>query len=456
LLDRIVEAYDRVGVVGEATNALVAYLAATSRLLERPLAVVVQSSSAAGKSQLLEATLSLLPEAARVKYSAMTGQSLYYMAERELAHKVLAVVEEEGAERAAYALKLLQSEGELSIASTGKDPATGRLVTHDYTVRGPVALFLTTTAIAVDEELLNRCLVLTVDEDRAQTEAIHRRQRERETLHGLLAEQESRATVRLHRAAQTLLRPLHVVNPYAPQLTFAATRTRTRRDHQKYLTLIRTVALLHQHQRETKRAMTATGELEYIEVIPQDIAVANRLAHEVLGRSLDELPPQTRRLLHLLDELVSVRMRERGLGRDEVRLTRKEIREHSGWGHSQLAVHLGRLADLEYVVAIPTGRSRAYCYELTWNGEDAGDTPVLDGLIDPDSLTCDVTVPGQPATHPATLRAASGAVPANVRDAAAVATANGHKAVLPFAAAQAANRSSREDGGADVLRVVAG
>ena len=30
-------------------------------------------------------------------------------------------------------------------------------------------IFLTTTAIDIDEELLNRCLVLTVDEDREQT-----------------------------------------------------------------------------------------------------------------------------------------------------------------------------------------------------------------------------------------------------------------------------------------------
>ena len=43
------------------------------------------------------------------------------MGETDLQHKVLAVAEEEGAERAAYALKLLQSEGELRIASTGKD-----------------------------------------------------------------------------------------------------------------------------------------------------------------------------------------------------------------------------------------------------------------------------------------------------------------------------------------------
>ncbi len=107
----------------------------------------------------------------------MTGQSLYYLGEHDLAHKVLAIAEEEGAERASYALKLLQSEGELSIASTGKDNASGRLVTHPYRVQGPTVIFLTTTATEIDEELTNRCVGLTVDEDREQTRAIHDRQR---------------------------------------------------------------------------------------------------------------------------------------------------------------------------------------------------------------------------------------------------------------------------------------
>ena len=44
------------------------------------------------------------------------------------------------------------------------DPATGNLVTQEYRVEGPVMLFLTTTAIDIDEELLNRCLVLTINE----------------------------------------------------------------------------------------------------------------------------------------------------------------------------------------------------------------------------------------------------------------------------------------------------
>src|SRR6185436_1062382 len=144
LLDRILADFERCGVVGEETNKLAGYLAAVSRKLEDPLAVIIQSSSAAGKSSLMEAILAFVPDEDRVKYSAMTGQSLFYMGDADLKHKVLAVVEEEGAARASYALKLLQSEGELTIASTGKDPASGKLVTHEYHVEGPTQLFLTT------------------------------------------------------------------------------------------------------------------------------------------------------------------------------------------------------------------------------------------------------------------------------------------------------------------------
>ena len=386
LLDRILADFERAGVVGEETNKLVAYLAATSRLLDTPLAVIIQSTSAAGKSALLESVLALLPTEARIKYSAMTGQSLYYMAERELAHKVLAVVEEQGAERAAYALKLLQSEGELRIASTGKDPQTGRLTTHEYEVRGPVAIFLTTTAVDVDEELLNRCLVLTVDEDREQTRAIHERQRQAQTLAGLLAARERDQVVHLHHNAQRLLRPVLVANPYAESLTFTDTRTRTRRDHAKYLTLIRAVALLHQHQRERKVVVHGGERVEYIEVTADDVAVANRLADTVLGLSLDELPPQTRRLLLLADDLVERRGAEQGIARSDVRFSRRDLREATGWGDTQLKVHLGRLVELEQLLVHRGTRGHTVVYELAWDGRGRDGVATLSGLLDPSQL----------------------------------------------------------------------
>jgi DNA primase catalytic core len=387
LTDRIVEAFVAVGVVGEETNALVAYLAAVSRKLPDPLAVVVRSSSAAGKSSLLEAALGFVPEEDRVAFSAMTGQSLYYLGESDLAHRVLAIAEEEGAARAAYALKLLQSEGRLSIASTGKDPATGRLVTHTYRVQGPVAILTTTTAVDVDDELLNRCVVLTVDEGRAQTRAIHDAQRRAQTLDGLLARRDRDAVVKVHQDAQRLLRPLLVAIPFADRLTFADDRTRTRRDHVKYLALIRAVALLHQHQRP-QRSVEHHGErVTFIEATAGDIALANTLAAVVLGRSLDELAPQTRRLLEVLDLMVTERANAEGVDRDQVRFTRREVREHTGWGDTQLKVHLTRLVDLELVLAHRGERGHgAWCYELLWDGTGRDGSPFLAGLLDPATL----------------------------------------------------------------------
>lgn len=382
LLARIERDLTRCGVVGEATNKLVGYLAVLSRKLDAPLAVTIQSTSAAGKSALMEAVLGLVPPEERIQYSALTGQSLFYMGERDLQHKVLAIAEEEGAHHAAYALKLLQSEGELTIASTGKDPVTGELRTLDYQVKGPVMILLTTTAIDVDEELLSRCLVLTVDEGRAQTKAIHAVQRDKRTLKGLVAKAERQGLQALHQNAQRLLEPLAVVNPYAGQLTFACDRTRTRRDHEKYLTLIDAIALLHQHQRTVKRIVHEGRPIRYVEVTPADIATANRLAHEVLGRTLDELPPKTRELLERLTAWVAERTAARAMERADFRFSRRDVREALPWGDTALKIHLRRLVEMEYLLVHRGGRGQRFVYELQYQGEGEAGQPFVMGLLD--------------------------------------------------------------------------
>ncbi len=381
LVSRIVTDLAACGVVGESTNLLAGYLAAVSRKLPKPLAVLIQSSSAAGKSSLMDAVLNLIPEEERIQYSAMTGQSLFYLGETNLQHKILAIAEEEGVRQAAYALKLLQSDGELTMASTGKDDTTGTLVTKSYTVKGPVMLMLTTTAIDVDEELLNRCLVLTVNESREQTEAIHALQRQKQTLEGLLAENERDYLTALHQNAQRLLKPLNVVNPYASQLTFMSDKTRTRRDHMKYLTLIQSIALLHQHQRDIKTAEHRGKTLEYIEVTKADIRLANQLAHEILGRTLDEMPPQTRKLLLLIQQMAQDRAVSEQRTLREVRFTRRDIRDFTHWSDNQLKVHCQRLSEMEYLLVHGGSRGHLLQYELLWDGDSAGGH-YLCGLID--------------------------------------------------------------------------
>lgn len=61
------------------------------------------------------------------------------------------------------------------------------------------------------EELVNRCLVLTINESHEQTRLIQQRQRARKTLAGLMAQSEAEAVTQLHQHAQRLLWPLAVV-----------------------------------------------------------------------------------------------------------------------------------------------------------------------------------------------------------------------------------------------------
>jgi hypothetical protein len=378
--------FEKIGVIGEETNKLVGYLAAVSRKMEDPLALLIQSNSAAGKSALMDAILALMPEEELERFTAMTGQSLYYMADASFKHKILAIAEVAGAEKAGYAIKMLQSEGKISIATTIKDAETGQLKTKKHEVEGPVAIMLTTTEATIDEELQNRAVVLTVNEDREQTRAIHEAQRRRETLEGMLARAGRHDVQRAHRNAQRLLKPMLVVNPYAKQLTFLDTKLRARRDHVKYLTLIRAIALLFQYQRPIKTVEHHGKTLPYLETTLEDIAIANRLAGEVLGRSLDELAPQTRRLLMLADRMVAERCEKLKLEREDFRFTRRELRDATGWGVTQLRMHLERLVELEYVLVHRGGRGQSFIYELLYDGSGKTGGRFVVGLLDATKL----------------------------------------------------------------------
>lgn len=229
----------------------------------------------------------------------------------QLKNKVLAIAEEEGAAQAVYSLRTLASDQWLSIAATHTDPQTGKLHTEYYQIHGPVAIVITTTSPeAFDEETRSRFVLLTLNESVEQTRAILARQRQSDTLEGVLAEANAEHIHRRHHHVQRLLRPLKVVNPYGQELDYPDEKFIARREQKKYLTLIKSMALLHQYQREIKRAATPPGarsasdggrggegiEVEYVEVTPEDIRLANNLAREVLWQSWDELAPPVRGL----------------------------------------------------------------------------------------------------------------------------------------------------------------
>jgi len=387
LLDRVLEDFETVGYTGEEANKLMVYLAAVSRKLDDPLSVLIQSRSAAGKSSLQDAVLRFIPPEDCEKYTRLTSQALFYKDEGGLAHKILAIEEEAGAREASYSIRNLQSSKSLSIATTGKDPATGKLKTSEYRVKGPVALMLTTTLVDMDYETQNRFVAVSIDESKGMTERILAQQREGETLEGLKGHQDKEPVIRRQQNAQRLLRPLAVVNPYARKLTFPAGSLRARRDQKKYLGLIKAVAFLHQYQREVKAFTRESGEVvSYIEVIPSDIERANGLAASILGRTLDELSAPSRSLLGVIREMVTARAGETGLKPSECRFTRRDIREFSGWSDFQVKTHIGELEDLEYLYSVTGKKGKEYVYELAApeGGEDG--KPFLAGLTATETL----------------------------------------------------------------------
>lgn len=246
-------------------------------------------------------------------------------------------------------------------------------------------LFLTTTAVEIDEELLNRCLVLTVDESREQTERIHTLQRRARTLEGLAAREEKKDLLRVLRNAQRLLQPLAIVNPHAADLTFTSDRTRTRRDHEKYLTLIDAIALLHQHQRPQETHTVNGRGVPFIRATLDDIALANRLAPELLGRGLDELPPQSRLLLGVAKTLVKALCRTQKVDQPVALFSRRDLQAACGWSYSQIKRHLFRLQELEYIAPRFGRMGSTLKYELLVDANEADDEARI-GLLDVEKL----------------------------------------------------------------------
>ena len=134
-----------------------------------------------------------------------------------------------------------------------------------------------------------------------------------------------------------------------------------------------------------KSARRGDALIEYIEVTLDDIALANAIAHEVLGRSLDELPPQTRRLLKLIDGYVGAECERLKIKHADVRFSRRSLREAIGWGDTQTKTHLARLVELEYLVAHRT-KTGGFEYELVYDAVDTHGSLRLPGLADIEAL----------------------------------------------------------------------
>ncbi len=362
LVERIVADFALCGFVGERATVLTAYLGTVSRKLKSPLALLIVARSGAGKSALQDAICSFVPPEELVRVTRLTGQALFYKDPYSLQRKMLVIAEDEGAKEAVYSLRTLASDQRLSIAATRTDPNTGKLATEHYEVFGPVVIVITTTsAEAFDEETRSRFVQLSMNESSEQTREILKNQRHQDTLEGVLEKAKAEQIQQLHHHAQRLLRPLSVVNPFVEYLSYPSEKLIHRREQKKYLSLINSIALLRQYQREVKTAKKDELEIEYIEVELADIALANELAEEILGKAMDELAPPVRGMFEAI--------RKASKANNNQHLTRREIREATGWSDWQVRVYCQKLVEMEYLFAVQSTNGKPSVYEIARDEE---------------------------------------------------------------------------------------
>lgn len=384
LVRRLQDDMEALGYVGEEEAKLLVYLIATSRLLPRPLSGIIGSGSGAGKSFLAELAEQLTPPEDVILFSKLSPQALYYLPEDFLSGKLLILEERAGGEGADYAIRTLQSKDCLTQIVTLKDMETGQMAAKRFTVRGPIAYLETTTQSYLNQENTSRCFEIPLDESADQTLRIHQHQRRARSLWGLKRNISKDVIRRRHHNLQRVLQPVRVVIPYAEHLTFPAASVRTRRDHERFLSLIEAVAFLHQFQRVTRTASHKGREVNYIEATVEDYAIAYHLALRVLWVSLDELSRWSRELVESCRRQVEEGIAHNPeLTANDFHWTRRQLRERLGWPDKRLRACVDELVSLEYFQTLDGSKGKAYLYRLNPNFSHS---PKAIGLLTPDEL----------------------------------------------------------------------
>lgn len=369
LLDAVAADIGSLGYVGEEIPKRLAYLIAISRKLGGPLAGVIMSQSGVGKSALMEKVAELSPPEEVIVYTRITPQALYYMESRSIAHKLIVFSEEEGLSEAEYSVRELISAKQLRLAATMKDPATGRMRTEEYVVNGPVAMLFSTTSPRIHYENATRFLALSLDESIEQTRRIQEAQRKARTMEGILGRSNTSAIVRRHRNAQRLLEPLPVIIEDVERIEFPAHWIRTRREHEKFLTVVEALALLYQKQREIRLA--PDGVTRCIVATRADVDTAARLLGDLMRQAIEDMSATSKDLLQRIREMVATHAKEKP---GEVRFNRRDVREWTNWSDWQIRIHLKELEDLEMILPVMGGgRGREYRYEIAYDGVAAPD-----------------------------------------------------------------------------------
>ncbi|NJM94627.1 MAG: hypothetical protein HC842_08175, partial [Cytophagales bacterium] len=339
----------RAGVVGEEKNRLFLYGIASSYKMEDTLHALVQGSSGSGKTHLIHAVSKLMPEEDVISLTRVTESSLYNYPRYYLSQKLVVLEDFDGMkEEAQFAWRELQSKGEVSSSTTGKDEQ-GNLRSEVRIVSGPIASMVATTHGEVYEDNMSRCFLIAIDESREQTERVIAYQNAKAA--GAINREEQKQVQAFLQHCVRLLRPIPVINPYAGKVYLPQEAHKIRRLNDLYQSYVKQITLLHQYQREKDdlgRLLTTRADLE----------IAFEIMFESIVLKVDELDGELRRFYEQLKDYVQSQPTGKAYA-----FTRKEIRQALRISKTQQHRYFWQLLQLEYLY-VHAGNAQAAILQI--------------------------------------------------------------------------------------------
>ena len=332
------------GYGGDLKPPVITYLAGTSRLLAMragamPVHLLITGVSSSGKNYTLDRVLALLPAEAYYVIDAGSPRIIIYN-DAPLEHRVLVFGEADSLPAgednpAASAIRNLLQDHCLHYEVTVRDPVTG-----DYTVRevnksGPTVL-ITTSTRSLGEQLMTRLFTLEIGDSKEQISAALETQA---TLETEGSQPLDGALVSFQRYLQ-FKAPFKVIVPFAGELAKAmgkmASAPRILRDFARLLSLIKAVAIIRHHRRQTdnKDRLVATFA---------DYDTVRNLVSDVYINSSTGATSDIRKLVEAVIRLDVSRA-------DGERITNTTLAEHLGTGVKQVTRRAKRAIKQGWIV----------------------------------------------------------------------------------------------------------
>ena len=353
ILYRVIDATNRMGVVGEEIVRLTVYLCFTSRIIKEPLSMTVKGESSSGKSFSSQNVQRLIPEEGYHFITRATQNAFYHLPEDGMQHKIIYINELPGSETADYSIRSAQSEGDLILMLPIKDPNTGNMETVTKRVKGPVGFLITTTKANMFDENETRNFSVFSDDSPELTRRIGDitiRKAKGEVF------ELSHKELNLWRNIQRLLKSdLKVIIPYADEIlgSFPVFPVRVRRDRERFRILINVVTILHQTHRKIENG-TIYSTLD-------DCQIAKIVGEEILIKTIFESSPAADMLaeviLQMEDEYTPFGQ-PAGWEEDkssEFTFTYQDLADKIGWDKQKVKKWIGALTRNGMVEYISSG-----------------------------------------------------------------------------------------------------